>query len=140
MLTKKVKNRIIFLSLIILTLLISSIFIFKVLQKNLLYFLTPTEILNIQDTRINEVYRIGGMVKKNSITANKDEIKFIVTDFNNEILVTYKGSIPNLFAEGKGVVVEGKLKDKKFIVAKKILAKHDENYMPPEVKAALEEK
>ncbi len=139
MLTKKVKNRIIFLSLIILTLLISSIFIFKVLQKNLLYFLTPTEILNIQDTRINEVYRIGGMVKKNSITANKDEIKFIVTDFNNEILVTYKGSIPNLFAEGKGVVVEGKLKDKKFIVAKKILAKHDENYMPPELKTIMKD-
>ena len=139
MLTKKVKNRIIFLSLIILTLLISSIFIFKVLQKNLLYFLTPTEILNIQDTRINEVYRIGGMVKKNSITANKDEIKFIVTDFNNEILVTYKGSIPNLFAEGKGVVVEGKLKDKKFIVAKKILAKHDENYMPPELETIMKD-
>ena len=139
MLTKKVKNRIVFLSLIILTLLISSIFIFKVLQKNLLYFLTPTEILNIQDTRINEVYRIGGMVKKNSITANKDEIKFIVTDFNNEILVTYKGSIPNLFAEGKGVVVEGKLKDKKFIVAKKILAKHDENYMPPELETIMKD-
>ena len=139
MLTKKVKNRIIFLSLIVLTLLISSIFIFKVLQKNLLYFLTPTEILNIQDTRINEVYRIGGMVKKNSITANKDEIKFIVTDFNNEILVTYKGSIPNLFAEGKGVVVEGKLKDKKFIIAKKILAKHDENYMPPELETIMKD-
>ena len=139
MLTKKVKNRIIFLSLIILTLLVSSIFIFKVLQKNLLYFLTPTEILNIQDTRINEVYRIGGMVKKNSITANKDEIKFIVTDFNNEILVTYKGSIPNLFAEGKGVVVEGKLKDKKFIIAKKILAKHDENYMPPELETIMKD-
>ena len=139
MLTKKVKNRIVFLSLIILTLLISSIFIFKVLQKNLLYFLTPTEILNIQDTRINEVYRIGGMVKENSITANKDEIKFIVTDFNNEILVTYKGSIPNLFAEGKGVVVEGKLKDKKFIVAKKILAKHDENYMPPELETIMKD-
>ncbi len=139
MLTKKVKNRIVFLSLIILTLLISSIFIFKVLQKNLLYFLTPTEILNIQDTRINEVYRIGGMVKKNSITANKDEIKFIVTDFNNEILVTYKGSIPNLFAEGKGVVVEGKLKDKKFIIAKKILAKHDENYMPPELETIMKD-
>ena len=139
MLTKKVTNRIVFLSLIILTLLISSIFIFKVLQKNLLYFLTPTEILNIQDTRINEVYRIGGMVKKNSITANKDEIKFIVTDFNNEILVTYKWSIPNLFAEGKGVVVEGKLKDKKFIVAKKILAKHDENYMPPELETIMKD-
>ena len=139
MLTKKVKNRIIFLSLIVLTILISSIFIFKVLKKNLLYFLTPTEILNIQDTRINEVYRIGGMVKENSITANKDEIKFIVTDFNNEILVTYKGSIPNLFAEGKGVVVEGKLKDKKFIVAKKILAKHDENYMPPELETIMKD-
>ena len=140
MLTKKVKNRIVFLSLIILTLLISSIFIFKVLQKNLLYFLTPTEILNIQDTRINEVYRIGGMVKTDSISIEAEKIEFIITDFKNEINVIYSGVVPNLFEEGKGVVAEGYLKDDNFFLATKILAKHDENYMPPEVKAALEEK
>ena len=139
MLTKKVKNRIIFLSLVFFSILIISITLFKILEKNLLYFLTPTEISNIQDTKLNKVYRIGGMVKKDSIKASKDEIKFIVTDFKNEILVSYSGSIPNLFAEGKGVVVEGELKDKKYVIAKKILAKHDENYMPPEVAESLKE-
>ena len=104
-----------------------------------MYFLTPTEISNIQDTKLNKVYRIGGMVKKDSIKASKDEIKFIVTDFKNEILVSYSGSIPNLFAEGKGVVVEGELKDKKYVIAKKILAKHDENYMPPELKDIMKD-
>ena len=140
MLTKKVKNRIIFLSLVIFSILIISITLFKILEKNLLYFLTPTEISNIQDTKLNKVYRIGGMVKKDSIKASKDEIKFIVTDFKNEILVSYSGSIPNLFAEGKGVVAEGYLKDRSFFEATKILAKHDENYMPPEVKAILKER
>tara|TARA_Y100001970_G_scaffold167040_1_gene204494 strand:+ start:305 stop:730 length:426 start_codon:yes stop_codon:yes gene_type:complete len=139
MLTKKVKNRIIFLSLVFLSILIISISLFKILEKNLLYFLTPTEISNIQDTKLNKVYRIGGMVKKDSIKASKDEIKFIVTDFKNEILVSYSGSIPNLFAEGKGVVVEGELKDKKYVIAKKILAKHDENYMPPELKDIMKD-
>ena len=139
MLTKKVKNRIIFLSLVFFSILIISITLFKILEKNLLYFLTPTEISNIQDTKLNKVYRIGGMVKKDSIKASKDEIKFIVTDFKNEILVSYSGSIPNLFAEGKGVVVEGELKDKKYVIAKKILAKHDENYMPPELKDVMKD-
>ncbi len=139
MLTKKVKNRIIFLSLVFFSILIISITLFKILEKNLLYFLTPTEISNIQDTKLNKVYRIGGMVKKDSIKASKDEIKFIVTDFKNEILVSYSGSIPNLFAEGKGVVVEGELKDKKYVIAKKILAKHDENYMPPELKDIMKD-
>ena len=139
MLTKKVKNRIIFLSLFFFSILIISITLFKILEKNLLYFLTPTEISNVQDTKLNKVYRIGGMVKKDSIKASKDEIKFIVTDFKNEILVSYSGSIPNLFAEGKGVVVEGELKDKKYVIAKKILAKHDENYMPPELKDIMKD-
>ena len=139
MLTKKVKNRIIFLSLVFFSILIISITLFKILEKNLLYFLTPTEISNVQDTKLNKVYRIGGMVKKDSIKASKDEIKFIVTDFKNEILVSYSGSIPNLFAEGKGVVVEGELKDKKYVIAKKILAKHDENYMPPELKDIMKD-
>ena len=140
MLTKKVKNRIIFLSLVFFSILIISITLFKILEKNLLYFLTPTEISNIQDTKLNKVYRIGGMVKKDSIKASKDEIKFIVTDFKNEILVNYSGIKPNLFEEGQGAVVEGKLNTRTNFVATKILAKHDENYMPPEVKAALEEK
>ena len=80
------------------------------------------------------------MVKKNSISVEKKEVKFIITDFKNEINVTYSGVVPNLFSEGKGVVAEGYLKDRNFFLATKILAKHDENYMPPEVKAALEDK
>ena len=140
MLTKKVKNRIIFLSLVFFSILIISITLFKILEKNLLYFLTPTEISNIQDTKLNKVYRIGGMVKKDSILIDSKEMKFIVTDFKNELIVSYKGVVPNLFSEEKGVVAEGFLKDKSLFLASKILAKHDENYMPPEVKAALEEK
>ena len=80
------------------------------------------------------------MVKNNSISIETKEVKFIITDFKNEINVIYSGAVPNLFAEGKGVVAEGYLKDRNFFLATKILAKHDENYMPPEVKAALEEK
>jgi cytochrome c-type biogenesis protein CcmE len=84
--------------------------------------------------------RVGGMVKKNSILIKSSEVKFIITDFKNEINVTYSGAIPNLFEEEKGVVAEGFLKDRNFFSATKILAKHDENYMPPEVKEALGEK
>jgi cytochrome c-type biogenesis protein CcmE len=80
------------------------------------------------------------MVKSDSMFINAKEVKFIITDFKNEINVSYSGAVPNLFVEGKGVVAEGYLKDKNFFLATKILAKHDENYMPPEVKAALEEK
>ena len=99
-----------------------------------MYFLSPTEVKEKENLNFNNKIRIGGMVKKQSIIVNNDEIKFIVTDFKNEIIVTYKGTVPNLFAEGKGVVAEGKLQDKKFFVAKRILAKHDENYMPPKNK------
>ena len=80
------------------------------------------------------------MVKNNSVSMGTKEVKFIITDFENEINVVYSGVIPNLFGEGKGAVIEGYLKDKNFFLATKILAKHDENYMPPEVKAALQEK
>jgi len=131
MLSKKTKNRslIFFLSSI---LLIISVFLsLKVLEDNVLYFLSPTEIKEKQNLNLNKQIRIGGMVKKESIFVNNDEIKFIVTDLKNEIIVIYKGTVPNLFAEGKGVIAEGVLQDKNYFVAKRILAKHDENYMPP---------
>ncbi len=131
MLNKKTKNRsIIFFSfsaILILGILIS----IKVLEDNVLYFLSPTEISQKENISFKKEIRIGGMVKKDSIIVNKNEIKFIVTDLKNEIIVSYNGTVPNLFAEGKGVVAEGILKDKKFFVAKRILAKHDETYMPP---------
>jgi cytochrome c-type biogenesis protein CcmE len=103
----------------------------------MLYFFTPTEVKQKEDIEFGKSIRIGGMVKKNSITTNSNEIKFVITDFKNEIIVTYSGSVPNLFLEEKGVVAEGSLRDKKFFVARRILAKHDENYMPPEVKESL---
>ena len=138
MLTRKVKGRISFVSLLFLFLTISIFFILISLKDNLLYFLTPTEVYQKEDIEIGKSMRIGGMVKKSSITTSSDEIKFIITDFKNEIMVTYSGTVPNLFSEEKGVIAEGRLKDKKFFIAKRILAKHDEKYMPPEIKKVLE--
>ena len=133
MLTKKVKKKIILISLIFLFLSSALYFLYISLNKNLLYFKTPTEIFNSEDINIQRIIRVGGMVKKNSIVVNQEEVRFIITDFKNEISVSYKGVVPNLFSEEKGVIAEGSLKDKKFFIAKKILAKHDENYMPPEL-------
>jgi cytochrome c-type biogenesis protein CcmE len=138
MLTKKVKNRISFLISVILLSVVAIFFILKSLNKNILYFSSPTEIKQREDIPFNKSMRVGGMVKKDSITVNQKNIQFIVTDFENEILISYSGAIPNLFAEEKGVVAEGKLSDKSFFIADRILAKHDENYMPPEIKEILE--
>ena len=136
---KKVKLRILFLFLVVASVILSVYLVLKSLEENVVYFLSPTEIKNL--TEINQKrIRIGGMVKDQSIIIKSDKINFIVTDFKNEINVSYSGSVPNLFAEGKGVVAEGYLKDRRYFNAVKILAKHDENYMPPEVKKALEDK
>ncbi|SVB87591.1 uncharacterized protein METZ01_LOCUS240445 [marine metagenome] len=136
---KKVKLRILFLFLVVASVILSVYLVLKSLEENVVYFLSPTEIKNL--TEINQKrIRIGGMVKDQSIIIKSDKINFIVTDFKNEINVSYSGSVPNLFAEGKGVVAEGYLKDRSYFNAVKILAKHDENYMPPEVKEALEDK
>ena len=133
MLTKKVKKRALFLSLLLLFSVIAIFFILKILTENILYFKSPTDIKLSEDIKINKKIRIGGMVKKDSLNINDKEIKFIVTDYENELLVSYSGTVPNLFSEGKGVVAEGKLQDKKYFIADRILAKHDENYMPPEL-------
>tara|TARA_B100000780_G_C21088085_1_gene438406 strand:+ start:306 stop:734 length:429 start_codon:yes stop_codon:yes gene_type:complete len=138
MLTKKVKSRISFLFFIFAISLAAIIFILKSLNQNILYFSTPTEIKQQEDITIGKVMRVGGMVKKNSIIINKNNIQFVITDFQNEIIVSYSGTVPNLFAESKGVVAEGKLKDNFFFIAERILAKHDEKYMPPEIKEILE--
>ena len=136
---RKVKLRFFFIFLILIILSLSVFLILKSLEENVIYFKSPTEIQTLPEINKDKI-RIGGMVKENSILIDEKKLKFIVTDFKNDINVTYTGAIPNLFTEGKGVVAEGYLKDKKFFLATKILAKHDENYMPPEVKAALEEK
>ena len=136
---KKVKLRALFISLLLVSVILSIFLVLKSLEENVVYFLSPTEIKNLSEIN-NKKIRIGGMVKNQSIIVNSDKVIFIVTDFKNEISVSYSGSVPNLFEEGKGVVAEGFLKDRSFLVADKILAKHDENYMPPEVKEALESK
>ena len=136
---RKVKLRFLFVTLILVTLILTVFLILKSLEENVVYFQSPTEIKTLSELDKNKI-RVGGMAKKNSININSDEVKFIITDFKNEINVSYSGAVPNLFAEEKGVVAEGFLKDRNFFSATKILAKHDENYMPPEVKEALEEK
>jgi len=136
---KKVKLRALFIFLLLVSVILSIFLVLKSLEENVVYFLSPTEIKNLSEID-NKKIRIGGMVKNQSIIINSDKVIFIVTDFKNEINVSYSGSVPNLFEEGKGVVAEGFLKDRSFLVADKILAKHDENYMPPEVKEALESK
>ena len=135
---RKVKFRFFFIILILLTLILSVILILKSLEENVVFFKSPTEVKLLGELKEKKI-RIGGMVKLDSINMSSDELKFIITDFKNEINVSYSGVVPNLFSEGKGVVAEGYLKDRIFFEASKILAKHDENYMPPEVKAALEE-
>jgi len=136
---KKVKLRILFVSLLLISVALSIYLILKSLEENVVYFLSPTEIRNLVEIE-NKKIRVGGMVKNNSIIIDSENINFIITDFKNEINVNYSGPVPNLFEEGKGVVAEGFLKDQSFLIAEKILAKHDENYMPPEVAESLKDK
>ena len=138
MLSKKVKSRIFFLFFLSILAVAIIFFILKSLEENVVYFLTPTDIYNKTDISFEKKISVGGLVKINSVNKGETLINFIITDLKNEIIVSYNGLVPNLFSEGKGVVAEGKLKDKKYFIADKILAKHDENYMPPEVKKALE--
>ena len=137
---KKVKLRFLFLFLILLVLILTVYLVLKSLEENVVYFISPTEIKELAEIDYNKKYRVGGMVKESSVSMSADQINFVITDFKNEISVKFNGVIPNLFAEQKGVVAEGFLKDRNFLEASKILAKHDENYMPPEVKEALKEK
>ena len=135
---KKVKLRILFLSFILIAITLSIFLILKSLEKNVVYFVSPSEIKKLTEINSSKKIRVGGMVKENSVQISQNQINFVITDYKSEINVIFSGAIPNLFAEGKGVVAEGFLKDRNFLKAKKILAKHDENYMPPEVKKALE--
>ena len=138
MLSPNAKSRIVLMTFLIIITSLLIFFIIRSLEENVVYFFSPSEIYNKTDISTIEKIRIGGLVKINSITNNEESLTFIITDLKKEIFVSYKGLVPNLFSEGKGVVAEGKLKDKKYLVADQILAKHDENYMPPEVSKALE--
>ena len=138
MLGKKVKSRVFYL-ILLLTAASAVIFItLKSLEENVVYFFSPTEIYNKPGISFNKKMRIGGLVKEKSVEKKENSVNFIITDLKNEVIVSYSGLLPNLFSEGKGVIAEGLLTDKKYFVAEKILAKHDENYMPPEVKKAIE--
>ena len=139
MLTKKIKTRLSFLISIILITLSFLIFIYFNLKQNILYFKTPSEIFMNNQIEGNSIIRVGGMVKKDSIRQNNKEIRFILTDYKKELIVVYSGTVPNLFSEEQGAVVEGILNDKKYLIADRILAKHDENYMPPQMKKILKE-
>tara|TARA_B100001057_G_scaffold480779_1_gene554009 strand:+ start:950 stop:1378 length:429 start_codon:yes stop_codon:yes gene_type:complete len=134
MLKKKAKKRAFLLTVLFLVSAIAIFIVLKSLNKNILYFKSPTDVKKIQDIDFTKKIRVGGMVKKNSVFISEEEIKFTITDFKNELKISYSGTVPNLFSEEKGVVAEGKLQDKTFFIADRILAKHDENYMPPELK------
>jgi cytochrome c-type biogenesis protein CcmE len=136
---KKVKLRFIFIALILASVILIVFLVLQSLKENVVYFQSPSEIKSLIEMDKKKI-RVGGMVKEQSVVINSNKVNFIITDFKNEINVTYSGAVPNLFAEGKGVVVEGFLKDKNYLSATKILAKHDENYMPPEVKEAIGDK
>ena len=136
---KKVKLRFVFLALILASVILTVFLVLQSLKENVVYFQSPSEIKSLIELNKKKI-RVGGMVKEQSVFINSDEVSFIITDFKNEINVVYSGAVPNLFAEGKGVVAEGFLKDKNYFLATKILAKHDENYMPPEVKEAIGDK
>ena len=138
MLSKKARSRFIVLILLLVSTAIVVFFVLKSLEENVVYFFSPTEIYNKKNISFNKKIRVGGLVKEGSLSNDQALINFIITDLNNEIIVSYDGMLPNLFSEGKGVIAEGKLKDKKYFIADKILAKHDENYMPPEVSKVLE--
>ena len=135
---KKVKLRAFFIILIFLSVTLTIFLVFKALEENVVYFKSPTEVKNLPELETKKI-RVGGMVKENAIITNDSEINFTITDYKNELVVSFKGSVPNLFEEGKGVVAEGFLKDRSYFNAIKILAKHDENYMPPEVNEALKD-
>ena len=136
---KKVKLRFVFLALILASVILTVFLVLQSLKENVVYFQSPSEIKSLIELNKKKI-RVGGMVKEKSIFIDSDEVNFVITDFKNEINVVYSGAVPNLFAEGKGVVAEGFLKDKNYFTATKILAKHDENYMPPEVKEAIGDK
>ena len=138
MLSKKARSRIVILMPLLVSVVVIIFVVLKSLEENVVYFFSPTEIYNKENISFDKIIRVGGLVKEGSVTNSQTSVNFIVTDLKNEIIVSYNGSVPNLFSEGKGVVAEGKLKDKKYFIADKILAKHDENYMPPEVNKALE--
>ena len=137
----KRKKRIYLISLFFITIATSIYLILWALRDNIVFFYSPSEIqqkINLKEIDEMSKLRLGGMVKESSIKQlNDGSINFIITDFDREMVVFYKGIIPDLFKEQQGVIAEGSINNEGIFVANSILAKHDENYMPPEVQDAL---
>jgi cytochrome c-type biogenesis protein CcmE len=133
------KKRILVVCMMIAGISVAALLILTAFEKNLMYFYSPTEIINGEAPQ-SRSFRIGGLVVSDTVIRNPDDLKvsFVLTDTVNEIKVIYDGILPDLFREGQGIVANGKLKSENVFVADEVLAKHDENYMPPEVADALE--
>lgn len=117
---------------------IAGMFVLNAFQSNLVFFFTPTQVSKGEAPK-GRAFRVGGMVKEGSLKKDGENVAFVVTDFAHEVPVVYKGQLPDLFKEGKGVVAQGRLDGSRLFVASEVLAKHDENYMPPEAQHALDE-
>ena len=133
------KKRILVVCMMIAGISVAALLILTAFEKNLMYFYSPTEIINGEAPQ-SRSFRIGGLVVSDTVIRNPDDLKvsFVLTDTVHEIKVIYDGILPDLFREGQGIVANGKLKSENVFVADEVLAKHDENYMPPEVADALE--
>lgn len=132
------KKRLLLLLLIALGVSVAMAIFLTAFKDNIMYFKSPTEV-TAQDYPVNRNFRLGGMVKEGSMAriSNSLKVQFVVTDFVKEVKVEFEGILPDLFREGQGVVAIGKMTDNSLFVAEEVLAKHDENYMPPEVADAL---
>ena len=122
----------------VLVLALAAAFVLNAFQNNLVFFFTPTQVLKGEAPQ-NKTFRIGGLVKVGSLQRNGSDVSFVVTDTAQDIPVRYSGLLPDLFKEGKGVVAQGRLDAQGLMTASEVLAKHDENYMPPEAQHALDE-
>ena len=122
----------------VLVLALAAAFVLNAFQNNLVFFFTPTQVLKGEAPK-NKTFRIGGLVKVGSLQRDGTDVSFVVTDTAQDIPVSYSGLLPDLFKEGKGVVAQGRLDAQGLMTASEVLAKHDENYMPPEAQHALDE-
>ncbi|MEN9550442.1 MAG: cytochrome c maturation protein CcmE [Limnohabitans sp.] len=131
-------QRFLFITAGVAVLAIAGMFVLNAFQSNLVFFFTPTQVSNGEAPK-ERAFRVGGMVKEGSLKKDGENVQFVVTDFAHDVPVSYKGLLPDLFKEGKGVVAQGKLLEANQFAASEVLAKHDENYMPPEAKHALDQ-
>ncbi len=131
-------QRFLFITAGVAVLAIAGMFVLNAFQSNLVFFFTPTQVSNGEAPK-ERAFRVCGMVKEGSLKKDGENVQFVVTDFAHDVPVSYKGMLPDLFKEGKGVVAQGKLLEANQFAASEVLAKHDENYMPPEAKHALDQ-